>query len=52
MECERTKTAARFFKDDIIKNPFEYEDGCLLVPDGPGLGIEVDMAKLEKYRIG
>lgn len=52
VECERTKVAARFFKDDIIKNPFEYEDGCLIVPDGPGLGIEVDMEKLEKYRIG
>jgi L-alanine-DL-glutamate epimerase-like enolase superfamily enzyme len=24
----------------------------LYVPDGPGLGIEVDEAKLAKYRIG
>jgi L-alanine-DL-glutamate epimerase-like enolase superfamily enzyme len=27
-------------------------DGCLLVPDGPGLGVEIDPAKLERYRTG
>lgn len=24
-----------------IKTPFEIEDGCLMVPEGPGLGIEL-----------
>jgi L-alanine-DL-glutamate epimerase-like enolase superfamily enzyme len=48
-EIVRTKVAGRKYLDDIIKMPFEYRDGCMLVPDGPGLGIEVDEAKLKTY---
>ena len=48
---EQTKVAARWYMDDIITRPFQYEDGCLIVPEGPGLGIEVDMDKLEKYSV-
>lgn len=50
-EIGRTRIAGRKYLDDIIKVPFEYKDGCLLVPNGPGLGIEVDEAKLEKYKV-
>ena len=39
---EQTKVAARWYMDDIITKPFQYDDGCLLVPDGPGLGVEID----------
>jgi glucarate dehydratase len=35
--------------DDIITKPFKYEQGCFRVPDGPGLGVETDRDKLEKY---
>jgi len=48
---EVTKMAGRFYLDDIIKEPFGYEDGHLIVPDGPGLGIELDEKKVEKYRV-
>jgi muconate cycloisomerase len=48
-EIVRTKVAGHKYLDDIIKVPFEYRDGCMLVPEGPGLGIEVDEAKLRKY---
>jgi len=34
---------------DIIKNEFRTVNSCLNVPEGPGLGIEIDPAKLEKY---
>ena len=50
-EIERTKTAGHKYLDDIIKEPFGYEDGHLIVPNGPGLGIEVDADKLKKYRV-
>ncbi len=30
--------------------PVRYEDSCLVVPEGPGLGIEVDLAYLEAIR--
>ncbi len=36
--------------DDILKQPFQIEGGHMRVPEGPGLGIEVDMEKLNKYR--
>jgi muconate cycloisomerase len=42
-------TAGIYYLDDIIATPLRYEDGHLFVPDGPGLGVEVDEAKLERY---
>jgi muconate cycloisomerase len=51
-EIEVTKIAGRKYMDDVIKTPFRYENGQLYVPDGPGLGIAVDEAKIAKYRIG
>jgi muconate cycloisomerase len=47
-----TQVAGRKYLDDLIKMPFRFDKGFLYVPDGPGLGIEVDEAKLAKYRIG
>jgi muconate cycloisomerase len=47
----RTQVAGRHYLDDIIQQPFVYADGCLQVPDGPGLGIEVDERKLKKYAV-
>lgn len=38
------------FFDEILKEPFIWEDGDLLLPERPGLGVELDEAKLEKYR--
>lgn len=49
--AEQTEIAGRFYLDDIITEPFRYEDGCLLVPHGPGLGVELDETKVEQYRI-
>jgi len=36
--------------DDIIEGgKFKYQNGKIAVPDGPGLGIKIDRAKLEEY---
>jgi muconate cycloisomerase len=48
---EQTKVAGVFYTDDIITEPFEYAQGCLKVPDKPGLGIELDPKKVKKYRV-
>ncbi len=37
--------------DDIITKPFKYENGSIAPPEGPGLGVELDPLKLQKYRI-
>lgn len=37
-------------RDDIIKGgKMEYKDGKIKVPDGPGLGVELDEDKLNQY---
>lgn len=37
--------------DDVIKGGmFEVKDGYMTVPTGPGLGVELDFDKLEKYK--
>ena len=46
-----TQTAGRYFSDDLVSEPFVFKDGVLRPPDGPGLGVELDRAKLEKYRV-
>ncbi len=35
----------------LVKDPPELVDGYVAVPTGPGLGVEVDAAALDKYRI-
>ena len=36
--------------DDILKNRITFETGYADVPKGPGLGVEIDLEKLEAYR--
>ena len=48
---EVCKIGGVFYNDDIVKDPFHYEDGYLHVPDRPGLGVELDMEKIERYRV-
>jgi glucarate dehydratase len=35
--------------DDIIEQPFKIENGHMMVPKAPGLGVSVDLDKLEYY---
>jgi len=35
--------------DDVITRPFRYHQGCMQVPEGPGLGVELDEEKVAKY---
>jgi muconate/chloromuconate cycloisomerase len=36
--------------DDIVVEPVTYAGGDLVVPTGPGLGVEVDWEKVDQYR--
>ncbi len=38
-------------EDDVIAEPFDIVGGTIAVPEKPGLGIEVDSDKLQKYRV-
>jgi L-alanine-DL-glutamate epimerase-like enolase superfamily enzyme len=37
--------------DDVLTEPLEVSEGMMTVPQGPGLGIEVDRAKVERYAV-
>lgn len=37
--------------DTVTKTRLDISKGSLALPDGPGLGLELDEAKLEKYRM-
>lgn len=37
-------------EDDLIVTPIQFENGAALVPQGAGLGIELDRVALEKYK--
>jgi L-Ala-D/L-Glu epimerase / N-acetyl-D-glutamate racemase len=39
-------------RDDILTEPLRFENGKLRVPMRPGLGVQVDEVKVERYRIG
>lgn len=36
---------------DVIHQGIVYKDGFVILPEGPGLGIEMDEKRLERYRI-
>lgn len=38
-------------EDDLLAEPLEFCDGYALVPQGPGLGVTLDEAALERYTI-
>jgi galactonate dehydratase len=37
------------WKDDLLVEPIRIEDGFLQVPEGPGLGVELDMDAVEDH---
>ncbi len=41
-------TGPRLYTQEVVKTPVRYESGFLLVPEGPGLGVEVDEALLDE----
>ncbi|GAA2181575.1 D-galactarolactone cycloisomerase [Brooklawnia cerclae] len=49
IEFDRTRNPLR---DELLTTPFTLQDGRVLVPGGPGLGVEVNPDTLERYRVG
>lgn len=41
----------QFIDGSVLKQPFTVKDGQLEVPRGPGLGVEVDESKIEKFLV-
>ena len=43
--------ASYFLKEDILEAPFPVENGQVVVPSGPGLGINPDIDRLDHYSV-
>lgn len=39
------------YEEDLLVEPLEVRDGAVRAPDKPGLGVELDEAKLARYRV-
>jgi hypothetical protein len=37
---------------DVVKQPLRYEAGYLIVPDDPGLGVDIDEDRLQEMTAG
>ena len=46
LEFDRTEHPIR---QAVLKEPIEHQNGVVRVPDGPGLGVEIDRAALARF---
>jgi mandelate racemase len=37
--------------DPLLEEPYQIKDGCLLIPERPGVGLEFKQDIIDKYRI-
>jgi len=49
--AQRGQVGGIYYKDDIIVAAVDIRDGAIQIPTTPGLGIDVDLEKIEKYRV-
>ncbi len=50
-EAQTGQIGGIYYTDDLLVAPMEVVDGAIVVPSGPGMGIEVDLKKIEKYTV-
>ncbi|MEK1932795.1 MAG: mandelate racemase/muconate lactonizing enzyme family protein [Pararhizobium sp.] len=48
LEFDRTHNP---FRQAVVTEPIEHQAGIVTIPDGPGLGIEIDRAALKEFRM-
>lgn len=49
-EAQAGRIGGIYYSDDLLAAPMQYADGEIVVPEGPGMGIDIDPEKIEKYR--
>jgi L-alanine-DL-glutamate epimerase-like enolase superfamily enzyme len=42
--------SSQYLAEDIVRNPLKIVDGRAPVPEGPGLGVEVDEMRVRHYQ--
>jgi len=41
----------RFYQHDIVTEPITLQDGTIAVPTGPGMGVDMDIEAIERFRL-
>lgn len=52
LEFPSDPAGGRLYLEDAVKERVKYENGYLLVPQGPGLGMEIEDGKLKELALG
>ena len=50
-EAQHGQIGGIYYTDDLLTAPMQIVDGAIEVPTGPGMGIDVDLSKIERYRV-
>jgi muconate cycloisomerase len=51
-EHQRGQVAGIYYTDDLLVAPMQFRDGAIEVPDAPGMGIQPDLQKIDRYTTG
>ena len=51
-EMQLGQLAGIYYKDDLIAEPMQLVDGAIELPNGIGMGIAADEAKVKRYAVG
>jgi muconate cycloisomerase len=49
-EAQHGQIAGIYYRDDLITHPMRFSEGFIELPDGPGMGINADEEKVQRYR--
>ncbi len=50
-EDSPTRVAGAMYTDDVLASSLQYDEGAVLVPEGPGWGIDVDRDRLAEHTV-
>ena len=50
-EHQKGRIGGIYYADDLLVEPMQFVDGGIRVPTEPGMGIAVDEAKVERYKV-
>ena len=51
-QAQSGQVAGIYYKDDLIVEPMRFVDGAIELPEGAGMGIAADEAKIRRYGVG
>jgi muconate cycloisomerase len=50
-EAQQGRIGGIYYRDDLLAEAMTLTDGAIEVPLAPGLGMDIDEAKIERYRV-